>query len=704
MSWIWLDSKKYNDYQKNFTTVNRLLGGGEDNEQFNYCVAEFKKDFSFEKEIKHIHLRVSADSFFHLYFNKKLIGLGPAASGGDFLITKTAPKHYANNYEFDFSGNSFNVFSRVRLLPEVLTDYGRGHGGFFAELTVTFTDGEKETLFTDESWVSRRNTAYCDYRCFNGNFKEEEFSFSEKVGDIWNVEDAPIDMLSINEINTDLCEITLLPGKKREAVTEFDKIYGVYPVVSSSGKCDILLKTSELKGQQTEDENISFGKSCTYMSFKMHSAGRCTVICENKDTKPVKVNVRFLATWYPVKKEGNFITSNKGYNKVYDVCKHTLKICRQTLHLDSTTHQELLACTGDYYIETLMNIFCFGDMHLSEFDLMRTADMLVQNGGKMFHTTYSLIWVMMLRDVYMITGNKETLNYCLDGLNALFDEFSTYIGDSGVIETPKDFMFVDWTVMDGLSMHHPPKYLGQTVLNAFYYGALNAAIKIFSVLGNEKKKSEFTEKAEKFKEDFNREFWVEEKNLYKDGKGDKFGGGYYYLPENSDKIHFSKYPNILACLFGLTDEEKGKDILRRVVPDNTLQDMQPYFMHWVLCALRKYDLFSEFGFKILDRWVAVVEECDKGLKEGWIAPEETYSFDHSHAWGGTPAYQMPAVLTGFEIIRPGLKKIKFTPNLYHLDFADVVIPTKYGDIKISMKKNEKTKITAPEEIKIELCE
>ena len=48
---------------------------------------------------------------------------------------------------------------------------------------------------------------------------------------------------------------------------------------------------------------------------------------------------------------------------------------------------------------TLMTAFSFGDMRLAEFDVERTAELLRHNDGRMFHTTYSLIWVRMLYDV-----------------------------------------------------------------------------------------------------------------------------------------------------------------------------------------------------------------------------------------------------------------------------------------------------------------
>ena len=132
-------------------------------------------------------------------------------------------------------------------------------------------------------------------------------------------------------------------------------------------------------------------------------------------------------------------------------------------------HCEPLACTGDYYIETLMNAFSFGDMRLAEFDVLRTAELLRHNDGRIFHTTYSLIWVRMLYDTYMMSGNIALLEKCADALDMLLARFSTYVGENGLIENPPDYMFVDWIYIDGITMHHPPKCLGQSVLNMFYY-------------------------------------------------------------------------------------------------------------------------------------------------------------------------------------------------------------------------------------------
>lgn len=704
MPWIWLDEKIYPEYQKNaFNTVSDFLG--KESEKLRYCVADFENYFKYDKKIKSFEFSVSADNEYILFINNEFKGIGPALPGGDFLCTGKAPKHYADKYEIDFSSNDtfkLDICAKVRLQPEMCCDYSRGHGGFFLSGTVTFDDATTEKIETDSSWMGFADKCCNGFGSYDTRLAETPvFTYVKacETEDIWHAEDSYIPTRSFNKVFEE--KVWVAAGKTETFEFELDKIYGVYPVAEGYCMSNVTLRFCELKGQPETEEKIVFDyPGGEYYSFRIHSAGMVTMTVENTDDTDASVTLTLFAPWYPIENEGSFVTSNEGLNKVYDICKHTLKICRQSIHLDSTKHQELLACTGDYNIESLMTMFCFGDMRLAEFDLMRTADWLVMNGGVMFHTTYSLIWVQMLHDVYMITGRKQILDYCEPVLKVLLDRFESYKGENDIIDNPPDFMFVDWTVIDGFSMHHPPKALGQTVLNAFYYNALIYAEMIYSFLGKNDMCNALKTNASKFKADFNRIFFDDERKLYFDGLGTPYGGEKHYHPANVNKKYFSKYPNILASLFGLADEELAKDILERIVFDDELQDIQPYFMHYMLNAIRKHNLFDKYGMKILQRWVSVVEECDKGLAEGWIAPEESYSFDHSHAWGGTPAYQMPMALTGLEILEPGMKKLKFNPCLYGLDFAKISFPTEYGMIEIELAKNKEPVISAPDCIEI----
>ncbi len=58
--------------------------------------------------------------------------------------------------------------------------------------------------------------------------------------------------------------------------------------------------------------------------------------------------------------------SDQDLNEIYELGKHTLKICRQTIELDSPMHQENLGCIGDYMISAeamaLITVM-FGEEH-----------------------------------------------------------------------------------------------------------------------------------------------------------------------------------------------------------------------------------------------------------------------------------------------------------------------------------------------------
>jgi hypothetical protein len=403
-----------------------------------------------------------------------------------------------------------------------------------------------------------------------------------------------------------------------------------------------------------------------------------------------------------VYEEAETAVSDDALNRVLNTCRHTLKICRQTHHLDSPRHCEPLACTGDYYIESLMIPFSFGDMRLAEFDLVRTAVLLERENGRMFHTTYSLIWVRMLYDVYMITGKIDLLERCRKALGLLLDRFESYLGENGLIENPPDYMFVDWIYIDGLSMHHPPKALGQTCLNLFYFAALNAAGKIFLELSEHEKAQALAQKSADLRIAINRYLFDREKGIYFEGlntptKEDLIGR---WMPPNVSKRYYLKHSNILACWAGVCDDETGRMIINRIMQDEIPGDCQPYFLHYLLEVVYRLGLREQYTLSILEKWKAPVRECPKGLAEGFVKPEPTYHFDHSHAWGGTPLYSLPKALLGLEIRKPGMKEISLDPSLLGLDWAEVELLSPSGKVICVMKDGEKPWIQCPQDVRL----
>ena len=698
--WIWLPTDKYAKYQ---TTA---FGCGADPVLYNYTVAEFTKKYEFDRKIKKATLRFSADTAFHMYCNGSLIATGPVVVGGDFLEShRSRDLWYATVTEVHPDSNVLDLFARVKMMPVELCEYSKGKGGFMLTGHIEFEDGTKHVIFTDNSWLCRRNNAYVSPKLYDASKDADEFVNARIQDNIWFCKDSPIPLRDEEEIiPSEGSEIRLRAGEKKIFTLNFDKIYACFvkAVCKSEGKVRVNVHCSET-GEEGSHEDITFCGDGEYRSFELHSAGMFEVEAENMSEKDAVISISLIFPHYPVDTVAKIETSDKVLDKILDVCRHTLKVCRQTHHLDSPRHSEPLACTGDYYIETLMTLFSFGDMRLSELDVRRTAELIIKNDGKMYHTTYSLIWVQMLYDVYMFTGNRQLLEDCLEALIILMQKFETYVTDLGIIDNPPNYMFVDWIFIDGFSMHHPPKALGQTCLNMFYHGALDYAEKIYRILGEDAMADKSKTEREALGKNINALLFDEEKGVYFEGLGHPIPEDQiceWEQPQNTDKRYYLPHSNILACTYGVAEGDTAREILTKVMRDEWPCSFQPYFAHFMFEAIYRAGLTEEFTLELCKRWKAPIEECDKGLVEGFISPNENYTFDHSHAWGGTPLYSVPKALCGFEVLTEGMRKIKLSPTLLGLERAYVEIPTPYGLITVEQAKGQDTKISAPDEIEV----
>lgn len=695
--WIWLPADKYPEHQT--TKYSGFLSGDE-----SYCVAEFARKYEFGKKIKRVALRFSGDTEFQLYCNGKILATGPATVEGDFIGNdRPRSNFYAMETELSPDAEELDFFARVKLMPVKICEYSKGHGGFMLTAQITFADGTMTIVCTDNSWQARLNGAYTAPYCYDRRISPEPYVAAWEIDNIWHTSTAPIRIRTEKEIipiaeNT----ICLHAHEEKEAVMELDKIYAGFLrlCVKAKGKIEGEIVCRELDEESVSRESFVFDKDDEYRGWQLHSAGSFELKFKNLSDFPAEISVSMITTYYPVDSVARTTTDDAELNKVLSVCRHTLKYCRQLHHLDSPRHCEPLACTGDYYIESLMTAFSFGDMSLAKFDVLRTAELLRNNDGRMFHTTYSLIWVRMLYDVYMFTGDMSLIEKCEDALILLLNRFEAYIGENGIIETPPDYMFVDWIYIDGLSMHHPPKALGQTCLNMFYFAALDYAAKLYDILEEASMSDDCIRKREALRRAVNDNLFSKEKGLYFEGCNTKTPEELIgqYMPQNTEKRYYLKHSNILAACFGVCDTETAEMLIEKIMTDECPGEYQPYFAHFLLEAIYKNGLRDKYTLEVVDKWKEPVSACDKGLVEGFIAPEPTYSFDHSHAWGGTPLYSVPKALLGLEIVKPGLSEIKLNPSLCGLGRAKIELPTPYGMVTCELKEGEMPIVDAPEQI------
>jgi len=680
--------------------------------------AQLRREYVFGEKIVRAVIYATGDTFFRLSVNGTHIGRGPHCPGGDYdgsckfssdtgraYYRNVIPKTYVSTYEIAPDSPRIAFFAEVRFGKIVFTDVSAGKGGFRLEAELFFADGTKTIVGTDRTWEARADRRRQDAKCADDTAAEEAFRPAAEVEDVWHLFPTQIQNLTEEKIAPITADtVSVSPGAECDFSVEFDRVYAGYPCfeIDAQGVAEITVSTYEVPGRVLFSDRITVVGVRRYESELMCGCGGYTLHIRNRGDHMLTLSgIGVNHIHYPIAAEGSFTCSEPLLCDVYEAGKQALKNCMQSIHLDSPTHQENLGCTGDYYIESLMGYYAFGETRLVRFDLLRTADLLREGHGRMFHTTYSLIWLQMLWDYYLYSGDREIFAAVEDAIGLLLARFEKNETENGLLDHMPDYMFVDWLEIDGFSMHHPPKCLGQTVLNAFYYKAQCVAAEIYALLGEQAQSKRLLDKTIRMKKSFCDTFFDGTAGLFFDGLTDKEEEALLgkWQPQNGDRRYYSLHSNALAALYGLCPDGRQAEVLERALSDKSLIRPQPYFMHFVLEAVDKAGLFDRYGMDILRQWENAVDRSKLALKEGWIRVND-YGFDLSHAWGGTPTYQLPARLLGLRMLEPGWKKIAVRPSLFGLARAAFTIPTPYGMISCRMEEGKAPEVNVPQEIAV----
>jgi hypothetical protein len=262
-------------------------------------------------------------------------------------------------------------------------------------------------------------------------------------------------------------------------------------------------------------------------------------------------------------------------------------------------------------------------------------------------------------------------------VHELLDTYTSWRGTNGLISEAPNYMFMDWVNIAGFGCHHPPAVIGQGYLTAFYYHGLAMASRVAALTGDTARVEKYKKLRTEIAVAFNRELWVTDKNLYRDGKpfqtSVKPG---QWLPADKDIETFSPHVNLLAVLYDLAPKEQQAAVVEKVLAEKPL-NTQPWFMHWVFQAIHHAGLFDQYGTPQMRRWQIVPET--QSFREMWN------SGDLSHGWCSTPLVQMSQRVLGVEPTSPGFKTIMIRPHVCDLTWAKGKVPTPHGDVEVSWK-------------------
>ncbi len=383
--------------------------------------------------------------------------------------------------------------------------------------------------------------------------------------------------------------------------------------------------------------------------------------------------------------KGNFECSDTLLNTIWKTGAYTVELNTHDYIWDGAKRDRLV-WIGDMHPEVSAINAVFGNHPAikSSLDYIKQGTPSTEWMNRT--ATYSMWWIIIHYDYFMHWGDFEYLAAQEPYLIPLCNHIIEWAEED--FAAPQNVMtgFVDWS-----SKHTENEMEGRKAITCI---ALDCAKKLFEYLEN----LGYASKCEKCLNQIRME------------KADR---------KNSKSI------SALTVLSGRDDS-----LAREVLAGNSPEDMSCFMGYYVLKAkamLGDYqdslDIIKKYWGAMLDAgattfwedfdmaWVENSARIDEVTPEGMNSIHgdfgkhcyEGLRLSLCHGWASGPTPYLMEQIGGIEILEPGCKKVKISPNIAALDWIKVKYPTPYGDIIVYAENTINgivTKIDAPEAIEI----
>lgn len=405
---------------------------------------------------------------------------------------------------------------------------------------------------------------------------------------------------------------------------------------------------------------------------------------------------------YSLSSLGQFESSDMLLNRIFEMCRHTNRLCTEDCFTDSPTYEQSF-WTGDAQLSSLINAWVFGDY---EFDIhAQKLAVTAQDNTMMMNALtptdwntsipmWMMNWVVSIFETEEVTGCAEHIEELYPYIYRVLDFYRQFITEEG------GFLINAWNMIDWAAMD-----IGNHGIITAHQALLAYCYRIF---GEYCKKTGRTEAAERFLDDSDRllryidtHMWDKERKMYLDG----------WSPEKGKSTTVSIQTHIMMYLYeGILGEEK-KDIVAEYLlhpPTEFLQVGSPFMLYYLYNACVKSGQTGSIFADIKRRWGDMIDYDSTTCWEvfpGFYENGRTRSYCHS--WSATPAYYMVRYLSGIRVLEKGFRRITFEACPIDLKWCRSSVPTPYGMISIDWVYEDgiyDVRMEVPEEIVFVPCQ
>ncbi|MFD2611226.1 family 78 glycoside hydrolase catalytic domain [Paenibacillus gansuensis] len=423
-------------------------------------------------------------------------------------------------------------------------------------------------------------------------------------------------------------------------------------------------------------------------------------------SRPVKLfGVQTVQSTFPVAEIGRFHSSDSLLNEIWEISKHTTKLCMEDTFVDCPAYEQTF-WVGDSRNEALVNYYVFGATDIvkrclelvpgSRFQTPLYGDQ-VPSGWSSVIPNWTFFWAAACLEYVQHTGDTGFATKIWPDVKYTLEHYLQKLDDRGLLFI-KGWNLLDWAPMD------QPDNGVVTHQNLILAKTLRAASELASLAGEGSEGTPFAQAAEHLAEAVNRYLWSEEQQAYLDcihADGKKSG-------------ILSMQTQVIALLSGVAQGERRERLVAYMAdpPPSFIQIGSPFmsfFYYEALENLGRFDLLLQdmrkhYG-QMVEYQATTCWEMYPNFAEN-RANSAMLTRSHCHAWSAGPAYFLGAAILGVRQSEIGWTKVTVAPQPCDLKWARGAVPLPQGgrvDVAWQVEETEAGRVIhlsvqAPEEV------
>ena len=386
--------------------------------------------------------------------------------------------------------------------------------------------------------------------------------------------------------------------------------------------------------------------------------------------------------------KGSFACDDPLLNRIFQTASYTLQLCMQDYLWDGAKRDRLI-WMGDLHPEITAANVLFGETDVVKRSLNRMRDETVLPNFMNGISSYSVWYVIALRDFFLANGNREFLQSHRAYLLELLKLLESQIGEDGS-EQLGGCRILDWgSRHDERSIH--------AGLHALLVWGFESGRELCALLEAPEQERRCRDAVERLKRYTPPECGGKSANALR-----VLAGLADAVTVNREKLAVHPFRGlstfhggyVLSARTRAGDLAGALDVLRKYWGGMLALGATTFWEHFDLAWMENASPITEFPAEgKIDVHGSYGESCFKGYRNSLC-----------HGWSCGPVPFLAESVLGIHPEEPGCRRIRLAPRLGDLQFVRGTFPTPHGILHLEARKREDGRLhlqySAPEGVKI----